>query len=164
VLAALAGLATIAVVGQALARQASAESTEHPVLAALGLSQRQLVALGMLRTLAAALGGTVGAVAVATLLSPLAPMGEARLAEPSPGLFFDAAVIGLGALATVAVVLLLGMPPALRTARVRGASDRVPAARPSAVAEAAAAAGAPVGAVIGIRRALERRGAAGISR
>jgi len=41
--------------------------------------------------------------AVATLLSPLAPEGEARLAEPSPGLSFDAAVIGLGALATVVV-------------------------------------------------------------
>jgi hypothetical protein len=156
VLAALAGLATIAVVGQALARQASAESTDHPALAALGLSQRQLVALGMLRTLVAAVGGAAGAIAVATLLSPLAPMGEARLAEPSPGLSFDAAVIGLGALATVAVVLLLGLLPALRTARVQGASDRVPAARPSAVAEAAAAAGASVGAVIGIRRALER--------
>jgi hypothetical protein len=156
VLAALAGLAAIAAVGQALARQASAESTDHPALAALGLSRRQLVALGMLRTLAAAVAGAAGAIAVATLLSPLAPMGEARLAEPSPGLSFDAAVIGLGALATVAVVLLLGMLPALRTARVRGASDRAPAARPSAVAEAAATAGAPVGAVIGIRRALER--------
>ena len=39
VLAALAGLAAIAVVGQALARQAAAESTDHPALAALGLSR-----------------------------------------------------------------------------------------------------------------------------
>ncbi len=86
VLAALAGLAAIAVVGQALARQASAESTDHPTLAALGLSPRQLATVSMLRTLAVAAAGTVGAIAVAVLLSPLAPVGEARLAEPSPGL------------------------------------------------------------------------------
>ena len=163
VLAALAGLAAIAVVGQALARQASAESTDHPVLAALGLNPRQLAAVSMLRTLAVAAAGAVGAIGVATLLSPLAPVGVARLAEPSPGLSFDAVVIGLGALATVAVVLVLGILPALRSARVHGTAGRAPAARPSAVAGAAAAAGAPTGAVIGIRRALERgRGARGV--
>ena len=156
VLAALAGLAAIAVLGQALARQASAESTDHPTLAALGLSPRQLATVSMLRTLAVAAAGTVGAIAVAMLLSPLAPVGEARLAEPSPGLSVDAAVIGLGALATAAVVLVLGVRPALRTARARSAADRAPAARPSAVAAAAAAAGAPPGAVIGIGHALER--------
>ena len=86
VLAALAGLAAVAVVGQALARQASAESTDHPVLAALGLSPRQLAVRIMLRTLVVAVAGAAGGIAVATLLSPLAPLGEARLAEPAPGL------------------------------------------------------------------------------
>src|SRR5207247_11081639 len=122
VLAALAALAAVAVVGQALARQASAESTDHPALVAVGLSPRQLTAVSMLRTLAVAVAGAAGAMAVAALLSPLAPVGEARLAEPSPGLSLDAAMIGLGALATVAVVLALGVLPAVRTARVRGAA------------------------------------------
>ena len=126
VLAALAGLVAIAVVGQALARQASAESADHPVLAALGLGSRQLAARIMLRTLAVAVAGAAGGIALATLLSPLAPLGEARLAELTPGLSFDAPVFGLGALATVAVVLALGVLPALRAARVHGAS------RPSA--------------------------------
>jgi hypothetical protein len=152
VLAGLAGLAAIAVVGQALARQASAESTDHPALAALGVSPQQLVALSMLRTLAIAAAGAIGAMAVATLLSPLASAGEAKLAESSTGLSFDTAVIGLGAAATVAV----GVPPALRGARMRGAADHVPAVRPSAVAGAVAAAGAPAVVAIGIRRALER--------
>ena len=156
VLAALAGVAAIAVVGQALARQASGEGTDHPALAALGLGPRQLAALGMLRTLAAAVAGALGGIVVATLLSPLSPVGEARLAEPSPGLSFDAVVTGLGALAIVAAVLLLGLRPALRSARVRGVAGRMLAARPSAVAAAAAAAGAPAVAVIGIRHALER--------
>jgi hypothetical protein len=156
VLAALAALAGIAVVGQALARQASAESAEHPVLAALGLSPRQFAVRIMLRTLVVAVAGAAGGIAVATLLSPLAPLGEARLAEPAPGLSFDASVLSLGALATVAVVMALGVRPALRAARVRGGGGRAPATRPSAVAGAAAAAGAPPGAVIGIRHALER--------
>ena len=131
VLAALAGLAAVAVVGQALARQASAESADHPVLAALGLSSRQFAARIMLRTLVVAVAGAAGGIAVATLLSPLAPLGEARLADPAPGLAFDAPVLGLGALATVAVVLALGVLPALRAARVRGrpAARRPPARR-----------------------------------
>jgi ABC-type lipoprotein release transport system permease subunit len=156
VLAGLAGLAAVAMVGQALARQARAESADHPVLATLGLSPRQLAVRIMLRTLIVAVAGAAGGIAVATLLSPLAPLGEARLAEPAPGLSFDAPVLGLGALATVAAVLALGVLPALRAARVHTAAGRAPATRPSAVAGAAAAAGAPPGAVIGIRHALER--------
>jgi hypothetical protein len=154
VLAGLAGLAGLAVTGQALARQAAAESADHPALAALGLSPRQLVAVSMLRTLAVAVAGAAGGIAVATLLSPLAPAGEARLADPAPGLSFDGAVLGLGALATVAVVLVLGVLPALRGARVRAAA-RVAVRRPSAVAAAVAGAGASPGAAIGIRYALE---------
>ena len=109
----------------------------------------------MLRTLAAAVTGAAGAVVVATLLSPLAPTDEARLADPAPGLSFDGYVIGLGALATVVVVLVLGVPPAVRGARVRAAAGRVTARRPSAVAGAVAAAGAPAGAAIGVRYALD---------
>jgi hypothetical protein len=154
VLAGLTGLAGIAVAGQALGRQAAAESTDRPALAALGLTPRQLAGVSMLRTLAAAVAGAAGGVVVATLLSPLAPTGEARLAEPAPGVSFDTAVAGLGALATVAVVLLLGVPPALRYARPPTLGGRAPA-RLSVAARAAAVAGASPGAVIGIRHALE---------
>jgi hypothetical protein len=156
VLAVLAALAGVAVAGQALARQAVAESTDHPALAALGLSPRQLAAVTMLQTLAAAVAGAAGAIVVAALLSPLAPAGEARLADPAPGLSFDGSVLGLGALATVIVVLVLGVPPALRSARVGAAAGRVVApCRPSAVAGAVAAIGASPGAAIGIRYALD---------
>ena len=155
VLAALTGLAAVAVVGQAMARQTASESTDYPTLAALGMGPWQLATVSMLRTLATAVTGAAGAIAVATLLSPLAPAGEARLAEPTPGFSFDAAVFGLGALATVAVVLLLGLPSALRSARVRAAAVRAAAARRSAVVAAATAANAPPAAVIGIQHALE---------
>jgi hypothetical protein len=154
VLAVLAGLTAVAVVGQTLGRQGTAESTDHPSLAALGLRPGQLAAVSMLRTLAMAVTGAAAAIAVAILLSPLAPAGEARLAEPAPGVAFDAPVILLGALTVLVVVLALGVPSALRTARVRTTTDRTAAARPSAVAAAAIAVAAPPAAIIGIRHAL----------
>src|SRR5262249_40375953 len=157
VLAALAGLAGLAVIGQALGRQAAAESTDHPVLAALGLSPWQFATVSMLRTLATGVAGAAGARAAATRLPPLAPAGEARLAEPAPGLSFDPVVIGLGALATVVVVLVLGVPAALRSGRASAAPGRAVARRPSAVAGAVVAAGAPPRAGLRSRPALGPR-------
>src|SRR5207244_9484330 len=87
-------------------------------------------------------------------------VGEARLADPAPGLVFDWPVAAAGAAATVAAVLALGLLPALRFARTPGSGGRVAAMRPSRVAGAAIATGLPIAAVLGIRRALERgRGA-----
>src|SRR5439155_11585222 len=86
VLAALVTLAGIAVFAQALARQTFLESTEYPTLRSVGMSPSQLVAIGMIR--AGAIGGIGAAVAIVVgfLLSPLAPTGIARVAEPNPGL------------------------------------------------------------------------------
>ena len=163
VLAVLAALAGLAVIGQALGRQSVVESEEYPTLAALGLPRRQLVVLGTARNLVVALVGAAGAVVVAFALSPLTPVGEARLAEPSTGLAFDPLVLLLGALATVVVVLLLGIWPAVRASRVRIGDDRAPDAHPSSIVAKVAATGAPPSAVIGVRHALERgRGAASV--
>jgi hypothetical protein len=101
ILAAFAALAGLAVVGQGLGRQSIVESEEYPKLVALGLPRRQLIVLGTTRNLMVALAGAAGAVLVALALSPLAPVGEARLAEPSPGFAFDPLVLLLGALASV---------------------------------------------------------------
>jgi hypothetical protein len=158
-LAALAALAGAAVVGQALSRTRRVESDEFPILVALGLGRRSLVALGMASTLLVGLVGAAGALAIAFALSPLAPVGDARLAEPSSGLRFDGPVLLLGVLATVAVVLALGVWPSLRAARGRPDDARRP--RSSAVVGFVGAAGAPPTMVVGVRNALERgRGAA----
>jgi len=163
VLAALAALAGLAVVGQALGRQSAVESEEYTTLAALGLARRQLAMLGTARNLVVSLAGGAGAVVVAYVLSPLAPVGEARLAEPSTGLAFDPLVLLLGALATVVVVVVLGIWPAMRASRVRMGDEREPDTHPSSVVARLATTGAPPSAVIGVRRALERgRGAASI--
>ena len=157
ILAALAALVGLAVVGQALARQSAVESEDHPTLVAVGMSGRELFALDMARNLVVGLAGAVGAVVLATLLSPIAPLGEARLAEDSTGIAFDAFVLLLGALATVVVVLALGIWPALRAARTRRMDERAGASRSSAVVRNLVTLGAPPTAVIGVRNALERR-------
>ena len=163
VLAVLAGLAGLAVIGQALGRQSVVESEEYPSLVALGLPRRQLLVLGTLRNLVLALIGAAGAVILAFALSPLTPVGEARLAEPSTGLSFDPLVLLLGGLATVVVVLLLGVWPAMRASRVRTGGERAPEGHPSIIVSKLVAGGAPPSAVIGVRRALERgRGAASL--
>jgi ABC-type lipoprotein release transport system permease subunit len=163
VLAALAALAAFAVVGQALSRQSVVESEEYPTLTALGLRRRELVVIGTARNLFVALVGAVGAVVVAFVLSPLIPVGEARLAESSTGFAFDPMVLLLGALATLVVVLALGVWPAVRASQVRIGDDRALDAHPSSIVARLASAGAPPSAVIGVRRALERgRGAASV--
>ncbi len=100
-LAALAALVGLVVIGQALGRQSIAESADFPTMVALGVERRQLVMLGTARNLVVGLVGAFGAVLVATVLSPIAPLGEARVAESSTGINFDAFVLILGALATV---------------------------------------------------------------
>lgn len=155
VLALLAGLAGVAVVGQALSRQANVEAEEYRTLAAIGMSADDLIALGLARALAIGVTGALGAVLVAFLLSPLAPVGEARAAEPSTGFAFDAFVLGLGALAIVVAVVLLAAWPTYRASRLMRNTQTTPP-RPSMVVARLAGAGAPPSAVIGVRRALDR--------
>jgi hypothetical protein len=163
VLAVLAALVGLAVVGQALGRQSIVESEEYPTLVALGLPRRQLVVLGTARNLMVALVGAAGAVIVAFVLSPLTPVGEARLAEPSTGLTFDPLVLLFGALAAVVVVLLLGIRPAVRASRVHTGGERASEGHPSIMVAKVVATGAPPSAVIGVRHALERgRGTASV--
>jgi hypothetical protein len=163
VLAVLAALVGLVVVGQALGRQSVVESEEYPVFVALGLPRRHLVMLATARNLMVALVGAAAAVVVAFVLSPLTPVGEARLAEPSTGLQFDPLVLLLGALATVVVVLLLGLWPTIRASQVRAGGVRAVDAHRSSIVANVAAAGAPPSAVIGVRHALERgRGAASV--
>ncbi len=156
ILAALAALVGLAVIGQALARQSISEREDYPTLAALGVDQRQLFTLGMARNLTIGLVGAVGAVALAVALSPIAPLGEARVAEASTGLSFDTLVLPLGALVAVVVVLALGLWPAAQAAHAWRPDERAAAPRPSALVAHLVKVGAAPSAVIGVRNALQR--------
>lgn len=155
-LAAVSALAGVAAIGQALNRQSVLTAPENVTVAALGAGRRQLVLVGVLRAASAGLAGALGAIAVAYAASSFAPIGEARIAEPSPGRAFDLMVLGLGSLGLVLLVIALGVWPAIRDSRVlhRSTADEPHGA--SRVVTALTAAGAPPTAVIGIRRGLER--------
>ena len=158
VLAGLAALAALAVIGQAIARQSVTERADHPVLSALGMQPREFVLVALARALLIGATGAAGAVLVTVLVSPLTPVGEARIAVPSPGsMSFDPIVLPFGVLAVLAAVTAVSAWPAVRHARLlRSRPQRQAAPVAVAAARAAALAGLPATALIGIRRALER--------
>jgi hypothetical protein len=101
--AALAGLATMVVVGSALYRQAVADAASDRSLMAIGATTRGTSAISAAR---AALIGAVGtglAIALAVGLSPLFPIGPAAAAVPDGGAVLDRTVVGI-----IGVTTLLG--------------------------------------------------------
>ena len=147
------GLTGLLVIAQTLARQTTLDAVDHGALRAIGATRRELFLLAMGRTLPAALVAAVIAVLGAFALSPLTPIGVARVAEPDPGLRFDTTTLLLGALALLLVILLIEAIPAWRTSRAT--SDSPPASRPSRISGALAATGAPPVIATGVRMALE---------
>jgi hypothetical protein len=152
------GLVGLAVVGQALSRQSLLESESYPTLEALGFRPRQVFLLGMARAATIGLVGAAGAVLLAFLVSPLTPVGEARIAEPAQGFAFDVLVLALGAVATLFVTLVLTAYPAWRATRAHLDQPRseLGASRASRIVGVLAKAGAPPSIVVGTSRALER--------
>jgi len=155
ILTGLAALVGVMVLAQALARQDAIDSEDYPILRAFGATRRQLFTFTMVRTVLLAFVGVVGAVLLAAALSVFTPVGEARLADPSPGFLFDPLLLLGGAAVAVAVVVALGIWPAVRASRSVRSADQ-PVMRPSRIVGAVSASGAPPSAVIGFRNALER--------
>lgn len=135
----LIAIATLTIVGQTIARQQHIDSAEYPALRAIGASPRHLVGTAMVRAGLSGLIAAVVATIVAFLLSPLSPIGTARIAEPQPGFDFDVTAIGIGAAAALLLVPLLALVPSLRAARQASAHAPSPGAiRPSRVVEGVA--------------------------
>jgi hypothetical protein len=114
--AALAALAGVLLVGQALARQVLVEATEYPTLRALGMTRGQLVAVALIRAVVVAGGGAAIAVATAVALSPLTPIGVGRRAELDPGIAVDQPVLAVGGVAIILLVAVCAALPAWRAA------------------------------------------------
>jgi len=145
-------LAALTLVGQAVARYASAAVAELLVLRAVGLTRRQAaasVALGP--ALAAVAGATLG-VTGAIIASGWMPIGEASLTEPNPGIDADWLVLGVG---WAAAVLLVTAATAVIAWAALSAARTPELSRRSPVVAAAVSAGLPVAAVVGARFALE---------
>jgi ABC-type lipoprotein release transport system permease subunit len=155
-LAGLLALTGMVVLSQALTRQAFLEAGERETLRAIGMTRRQLFAVGLLRALAVGAVGAAVAVGLAVALSPLAPLGDlARKAEPEPGLSVDVAVFAIGAAATILLTALLAAPAAWRAARSGSEHGAAGPAAGSGVAALLARLGAGTPVVTGVRMALE---------
>ena len=72
--------------------------------------------MSMWTVAALAVAGSLGAVVVAVLLSPLTPVGPVRDAEPHPGIAVDGWVLALGAVGLAIAVVLVAVIPAWRAA------------------------------------------------
>ena len=156
--AVLSGLTTLLIMGQALARQLYGDASDYPTMRALGMTQRQLFLVGMIRTGIVAAGAAVVAIVVAIAVSPAMPLGTVRLAEPDPGIDVDAPLLALGAAGLIVAVLLTQAVPAMLRARSRatvGAADPLTAQRSSRVAGLLARSGAPVPMTAGVRMAVD---------
>jgi hypothetical protein len=147
----LGGLATLLLTAQVVSRRTGALTADQRVLATLGMTRAQLVGLGVLRFAVPAVVAAAVAVGVAIALSPLAPLGAARIAEPDRGVALDAPVLIAGAAAVVLLTLLATLPPAWRASR---APVPKPAQR-SAIVTLLARRGMPATLVEGVRMALE---------
>ena len=149
--AAVVGLVTLLVIGQAIVRHTRVAPTEATTLASLGVVPGQQAAITLARVLLVTMAGAVLAVVVAVALSPRFPNGPARVAEPDPGLRMDVPLLLLGGLGMVVLVFLSAVPAAVlgsRRSRPRGGAA-------TAVSTGAARAGLPAPAVQGIRFALD---------
>ena len=158
-LALLAALAGVMVLGQSLARRTSLGAIDTPVLRALGMTRREIVRAAALPAMAVAAGGAVIAVAGAIGASGLFPTGVARVAEPSPGLRIDPVAILLGVGVIVVTTILSVAIPArwLASARsgVDGAVEYRGAERRSPLASFVGRLPLPPSAGAGARLALE---------
>jgi len=157
--ASLLGLLGLVVVGQLLGRQVALDASDHPVLSAVGADRRQLFALSMVRAGAIVVAGAAVAVVLAVAASPLMPIGPARVAEPSPGVEANFAILFTGMGCVVLLALLATAPAAWRAARrtsvVPEKVGPMPTAGPPRLARLLAAPRLPLSAVIGVRMALD---------
>jgi putative ABC transport system permease protein len=131
VVAAIAALVGLVLIGQLLTRQVRLTEEQALSLSGVGYGRRQVVVDALLRAAVPAVAGAVVAAVVAITASGLFPRGFVERVEPHPGVRFDALTHVVGPL--VLVVLLVGwVAVALavgtrvsRRRRARSAADTV---------------------------------------
>jgi len=162
----IAGVAALLIAGQALARLLRSSAGELEILRAIGATRAVTLWDGLSGAVAAVLLGTLLAVVVAALLSPLSPTGAVRQVETSPGITADWTVylVGLGVITLVlgglAAWIALRQSPRHRRRTLAARGDE---RGTSPIHRLAIAVGLPVSAATGVRFALDRpRGEQGV--
>jgi ABC-type lipoprotein release transport system permease subunit len=129
----LVAIVGLVVVGQLAVRQVWASADENSVLRDMGMTRRELFAVGLIEVATIAAVGAALAVGLALLLSPLTPIGLGRVAEPDPGFAANWAVLGVG-LAAVVVLLVAWVSWPLWRLSGRAARAAEAPSRPSRLA------------------------------
>src|SRR5262249_30696191 len=112
--AALFGVIGLLIVGQLLARLTFLEAAEYGTLRALGMRRAQLMTGCLGRAvMIGAVGGLIAAM-LGVALSPLLPVGLARVAEPRPGIDADVPVLAIGVAAATLVTTACAAWPGWR--------------------------------------------------
>lgn len=155
VVAGLIGVVGLLVLGHILARAAAFDAADFPTLRSMGLTRGQGFALGLLRLAIIGVVGGALAVLLAVAISPLTPIGLARVAEPSPGFALNWAVLGLGFLAVAAGCPVLGALPLWLATAPNRAADAGRRTQPSIAVARLSAGGASPAATCGVWMALE---------
>ena len=145
-------IASLLLVGQAVARYTAATAAELEVLRALGMTRAQAVLAGVAGPVVAAFAGAGIAVTGAVLASRWFPFGSAADAEPNPGVDADWPVLAAGWVIIPILVLAGSVVAAWLAFRPAGSQ---PGPRHSILGGAAARVQLPVPVVIGARFALE---------
>ena len=148
----LLAVVTAFVVGQVLSRQASAEAGDDPALRALGWTTRDLLRIRTTKALVIGFASAVMAVVTAIALSPLFPLGLARIVEPDPGVDVDGAVLVVGAVGVL--VLVAGLASLTGWWDLRRATRRA-LRRPSRLVGAVSQSGAPPPIAVGTSLAVQ---------
>ena len=149
VLAGVAAVAAVAVLGQLFTRSVRLPEEEARQLAAVGVTRNQVLAESVGRAAVPIMAGAVLATAAATAISTFFPGGFVRRLEPRPGVHLDATV-----LLPAAGVLVGALLAWVMVALVLAASAK--ALRPASVVEAAAVRSNSAALATGLRFAFTR--------
>ena len=151
----VAGFAGLVLVGQALVRQLKAERDVRAVMRAMGAAPGTSAVAAFLPPLLVIAAGTVAAVGLAVLASPLMPVGRVRRVEAARGVHADWTVLGLGALVLLVVLAGVAWATVAREDPAKVAARGKAAPRSSRLVGAAQSSGLRPSAVTGLRMALE---------
>jgi hypothetical protein len=150
ILAAVAAIAAVAVLGQVITRQVRMAQGERERLSAIGFTQGQVLADAVGRAVVPITIGSLLGAMVASVPSGYFPTGFVRVMEPHPGFHADWGVmLGGAALFIVALLLWTLASLALSTWAIRPA-------RPSPMVEAVATRASSATAATGMRLAFTR--------
>ena len=152
----IAGLAALLMAIQAIARQLSARDEDLLVLRAIGGSPATICLDGLIGVTGSIVTGSIVAIGVAVVFSPLAPIGPVRPVYPDRGINADWTVLGIGFAVLVGVLGASAALIAYLDAPHRVGQRRRSADRRSATVQLVAKSGLPISAVAGAQFALER--------